>query len=113
MTGRSRTSHRRGGSRPESRGPIDLKELRLLHRRINELKPFDRNARTHSDRQIQQLAASIAEHGFTAPILTDGGDTILAGQAGTPTLAASLSLSRTPLIQQSPPRRMLPWKPTP
>lgn len=34
-----------------------------------KLLPYARNARTHSDDQVAQIAASIAEFGFTAPIL--------------------------------------------
>lgn len=34
-----------------------------------KLLPYARNARTHSDEQVAQIAASIAEFGFTNPIL--------------------------------------------
>ncbi len=43
------------------------------------LKPWSRNARTHSKKQIRQIADSIAEFGFTNPILIDCDNTILAG----------------------------------
>lgn len=39
---------------------------------VDNLIPYARNARTHSDEQVAQIAASIAEFGFTNPILTDG-----------------------------------------
>ena len=48
-------------------------------RSINELLPYARNARTHSDEQIAQIAASIREFGFTNPVLIDPDNTILAG----------------------------------
>lgn len=38
---------------------------------IDELIPYARNARTHSDAQVMQIAASIAEFGFTNPVLAD------------------------------------------
>lgn len=46
---------------------------------ITSLKPSLRNARTHSKAQIEQIAASIEEFGFTNPVLIDEAKTILAG----------------------------------
>jgi hypothetical protein len=43
------------------------------------LKPTRRNARTHSRKQIRQIAASIERFGFTSPVLIDEGAVILAG----------------------------------
>lgn len=53
--------------------------LKITHRKIDELVPYQRNARTHSDAQISQIAASIVEFGYTNPILTDGNNGIVAG----------------------------------
>ena len=39
---------------------------------IDDLIPYARNSRTHSDHQISMIAASIREFGFTSPVLTDG-----------------------------------------
>ena len=50
-------------------------------RLINELKPNPRNARTHSPKQIQQIAVSINEFGFTVPVLIDAESIIIAGHA--------------------------------
>ena len=50
-------------------------------RRVEELTPSGRNARTHSPKQLHQLAGAIREFGFTAPILVDEAGTILAGHA--------------------------------
>ena len=41
------------------------------HLPISALKSHDRNARTHSPKQIRQLAESIEEFGFTNPVLID------------------------------------------
>ena len=46
------------------------------------LKPYGRNARTHSKKQIGQIATSIEEFGFTNPILIDKSNTVLAGARG-------------------------------
>ena len=48
---------------------------------VEKLIPYDRNARTHSDEQIEQIARSIQEFGFTNPILVETGAGILAGHA--------------------------------
>ncbi|MDP2431507.1 MAG: site-specific DNA-methyltransferase [Pseudomonadota bacterium] len=54
-----------------------------------KLLPYARNARTHTDAQVAQIAASIAEFGFTNPILAGGDGVIVAGHGR---LAASLKL---------------------
>jgi DNA modification methylase len=48
-------------------------------RRLADLRPAPRNARTHSEAQIQQIAASMREFGWTNPILVDEGNGIIAG----------------------------------
>lgn len=45
----------------------------------SDLIPYARNARTHSDEQVAQIAASIREFGFCNPVLIDGQNTIIAG----------------------------------
>ncbi|MFG1303936.1 DNA methyltransferase [Xanthobacter autotrophicus] len=46
---------------------------------LTRLKPYPRNARIHSKKQIRQIADSIKRFGFTNPVLIDDGDMILAG----------------------------------
>jgi hypothetical protein len=46
---------------------------------IYRLVPYARNARTHSDEQVAQIAASIREFGFTNPVLVDENGTLIAG----------------------------------
>ncbi|MDE4924355.1 ParB/Srx family N-terminal domain-containing protein [Ralstonia insidiosa] len=46
---------------------------------ISRLKPYKKNARTHSPEQIDKIAASIVEFGFNNPILVDESDGIVAG----------------------------------
>src|SRR5712692_8333240 len=64
---------------------------------IDKLIPFARNPRTHSDAQIAQIAASIAEFGFLNPILVDTNAGILAGH-GRLLAARKLQLSEVPVI---------------
>jgi ParB-like chromosome segregation protein Spo0J len=46
-------------------------QVKIAMRPLAQLVPYARNARTHSDAQIAQIAASIAEFGFTNPVLAD------------------------------------------
>lgn len=71
---------------------------KLEHWSVERLKPYERNARTHSPEQVAQIAASIVEFGFTNPILVDGKDGIIAGH-GRLEAAKVLNLSKVPVIQ--------------
>jgi ParB-like chromosome segregation protein Spo0J len=53
--------------------------LAVINRPIEALRPYERNARTHSKKQIHQIAASIQEFGFNNPVIIDDLDTIIAG----------------------------------
>src|ERR1019366_1668524 len=64
---------------------------------IDRLIPFARNPRTHSDAQVAQIAASIAEFGFNNPILVDTKDGIIAGH-GRLLAARKLQLAEVPVI---------------
>ena len=63
----------------------------------DKLVPYARNARTHSDEQIAQIAASIVEFGFTNPILAGGDGVIVAGH-GRLAAAQKLGLERVPVV---------------
>ena len=58
---------------------LKMRSLTVEHRTINELKLRPGNARTHSPKQIEQIANSIREFGFTNPVLIDDEDIIVAG----------------------------------
>ena len=60
------------------------------------LLPYARNARTHSDEQVAQIAASIAEFGFTNPILA-GSDGIIVAGHGRLAAAQKLGLEIVPV----------------
>lgn len=64
---------------------------------VNRLQPYAKNARTHSDEQVDQIAASIREFGFTNPILVDSTDGIIAGH-GRLMAAKRLALDTVPVI---------------
>jgi DNA modification methylase len=64
---------------------------------LDRLLPFANNARTHSDAQIAQIAASIAEFGFVNPILVGADNGIIAGHARA-LAARRLGLTEVPVI---------------
>lgn len=73
--------------------PADRVERRL----VSALVPYARNARTHSEDQIAQIAASIREWGWTMPILVDEADGIIAGH-GRVLAARILGLTEVPVM---------------
>lgn len=56
----------------ESRMQIEIKK-------ISELRPYEKNARTHPQKQIDLLAENIKRFGFTTPVLIDESDLVIAG----------------------------------
>jgi DNA modification methylase len=64
---------------------------------LARLRPYERNARTHSPEQVAQIAASIQEFGFTNPILVGEDDGIIAGH-GRLAAAMDLGLTEVPVI---------------
>ncbi len=63
----------------------------------DKLLPYARNARTHTDAQVAQIAASIAEFGFTNPILAGGDGVIVAGH-GRLAAAQKLGIPTVPVV---------------
>lgn len=65
---------------------------------LDKLAPYARNSRTHTDEQVMQIAESIAEFGFTNPVLIDADGGIIAGHGRV--LAAKLSdIKKVPCIR--------------
>src|SRR5947208_2325460 len=62
-----------------------------------ELVPYARNARTHTGKQIEQIAASMREFGFTNPVLVDEERVIIAGH-GRVLAAQALAMERLPVV---------------
>ena len=65
---------------------------------IETLIPYANNARTHSDAQVAQIAASIREFGFNNPVLIDEQSSIIAGH-GRVLAARKLELDTVPCIR--------------
>ncbi|MEO1018868.1 MAG: DNA methyltransferase [Pseudomonadota bacterium] len=73
-------------------------DLAIEHRTIASLRPWRGNARTHSNKQIRQIADSIEMFGFTNPVLIDAKGTILAGH-GRVAAAKRLALKTVPCVR--------------
>jgi DNA modification methylase len=76
---------------------IDLSRLQVQVWAIDRLLPYIRNARTHTDQQVAQVAASIREFGWTNPILVAADGTIIAGHARL-AAARKLKMTEVPVI---------------
>ncbi|MEN9493450.1 MAG: hypothetical protein RJA63_3899 [Pseudomonadota bacterium] len=75
-----------------------MNQLQVEMRPIAALLPYVRNARTHSDAQVAQIAASMVEFGWTNPILVDGDNGVIAGH-GRLLAARQLGHSTVPVIE--------------
>src|SRR5207247_3614002 len=53
--------------------------MKIDYMRVRELRPYPNNARTHSKKQIRQIANSITKFGFCNPVLIDDAKQIIAG----------------------------------
>jgi DNA modification methylase len=67
---------------------------------VSQLRPFANNARTHSKKQVRQIADSIEAFGFTNPVLIDDAGTILAGH-GRVAAAKLLGMKQVPCVRLS------------
>jgi ParB-like chromosome segregation protein Spo0J len=65
---------------------------------IDQLRPWPRNVRTHSRKQVRQIAESIRRFGFTNPVLIDGENRILAGH-GRVKAARELGMATAPCLR--------------
>ena len=72
----------------------------IVSRKVEDLIPYARNSRTHSDAQVAQIAASVREFGWTNPVLVDGENGIIAGH-GRILAARKLGMEEVPCIELS------------
>jgi DNA modification methylase len=82
---------------PQSAGLVALAD-RIELWPIDRLRPYERNPRTHSEMQVDQIAASMVEFGWTNPVLVDEQGGILAGH-GRLLAARKLGLPEVPVIR--------------
>ena len=72
-------------------------DLKIELRQVAALIPYIRNAKQHSDAQVAQIAASITEFGWGAPILVDGQNNVIAGH-GRLLAARKLGMTEVPVV---------------
>jgi ParB-like chromosome segregation protein Spo0J len=75
MTLKKRLEKLEAKAPPKTVWPAD----NIERRKVSALIPYARNARTHSDAQVAQIAASIREWGWTNPVLIDAEGGLIAG----------------------------------
>jgi len=75
-----------------------MPDLAVEYLPLARLRPWQANARTHSRKQVRQIADSIARFGFTNPVLIDREDTILAGH-GRVAAARELGMDQVPCVR--------------
>jgi DNA modification methylase len=83
-------------ARRASRGTTD--PLNVVYRPIADLVPYAQNPRTHSPGQVEAIAASLKEFGWTNPVLIDGKRGIIAGH-GRVLAALKLGMTEAPTIE--------------
>ena len=64
---------------------------------LDRLRPYARNAKTHGSDQVARIAASMAEFGWTVPVLVSSNGEVIAGH-GRIMAAAQLGLTEAPVI---------------
>ena len=74
-----------------------MSNIEIIYRNASDLIPYANNSRTHSEDQINQVASSIKEFGFTNPVLIDEQGGIIAGH-GRVMAAKKLGLAEVPTI---------------
>jgi hypothetical protein len=72
----------------------------IVNKKAADLIPYANNTRTHSDKQVMQIASSIKEFGFTNPVLIDQDGGIIAGH-GRVMAAVKLKMDEVPCIELS------------
>ncbi len=77
---------------------LHLRNLKVVHLPIGELQAYANNPRTHSAKQVQQIAESIKVFGFTNPILLDQNKGVIAGH-GRIEAAKLLGIKTIPTIE--------------
>lgn len=72
--------------------------MKITERKIDEIKPYAKNAKKHPKKQIEQIAASIKAFGFNQPIVVDEEDVVIVGH-GRLDAARLLQLDKVPTIK--------------
>lgn len=77
-----------------------MKKQQIVYKKIDDLIPYARNSRTHSEEQINHLASLIKEFGFRGAILVDGENGIITGH-GRVMACKKLGMTEIPTVDGS------------
>lgn len=58
---------------------MEQNKMNIVYKNIKELKPYKKNAKKHNKEQVEQIANSIEEFGFTQPVIVDKNNEVVAG----------------------------------
>lgn len=72
--------------------------MKVTERPLSDVKPYEKNAKKHSTKQVKKIADSIQEFGFNQPIVVDKDGVIIAGH-GRYLAAKLLGLEKAPVLQ--------------
>jgi len=75
-----------------------MAKLEIIYRAVGGLRPRATNSRTHTRKQLEQIAASIQRFGFTNPVLIDEEDGIIAGH-GRVEAAKLIGIAEVPTVR--------------
>jgi DNA modification methylase len=78
--------------------PLIIEPERLESMAVADLRPHDRNPRTHSKKQVAQIADSIRRFGFVNPVFVDGDGQVIAGH-GRVEAAKLLGMKKVPVLR--------------
>lgn len=76
-----------------------MQKLKIEYLPIQELKPYEKNARKHEDYDVSQIAASIEQYGFNDPVGIWGKDNIIVEGHGRLLAAKKLGMDKVPCIR--------------
>lgn len=75
-------------------------KMKIVYKKTDDLIPYARNSRTHSEIQVNQIASSIREFGFRVPVVIDADNGIIAGH-GRVLAAMKLGIAEVPTVDGS------------
>lgn len=74
-----------------------MKDIKIVIRDIDDIKPYELNAKNHDDKQVEKIAKSITEFGWDQPIVVDKSGVIIKGH-GRRLAAIKLGLKNVPVL---------------
>ncbi|RBA44341.1 DNA methylase N-4, partial [Escherichia coli O111:H8] len=77
-----------------------MTNIAIEYSEVDKLLPYALNARVHTDRQVNDIIASIREFGFVNPVLVGSGGEIIGGH-GRVMAASKMGMTKVPVVRLS------------